>query len=356
MCENKECLQAFEEFKKNANILLEGFYDLKKEIKKNNNKKVDLTRQFSIINLPSKGVYYPDKKKSLLIRYLTAVEEHILCDSMLMASGKGIELILQDLIIDDIDVKKLLLSDFQAILIFLRSTAFGNNVEMKLVCPHCSKEADYEFMLSELEFKKPKVEPSEGGKYVIFLPEIETEFIISPVTFEKEMEKFENETEDDYFVIRNEDGVNTKIRKDKSLSLVYNIDSINGISDKDQIKKIIRKIPKKYVDYIAQFINENEVGIDEKVKFKCSFCGEDFIQKVLVGYNFISLPETYKQNILEEIFLITYYGKGINRQDAINMAVYERKKHIQRIRDEMDKQNEQEKKAMNKAKSGKAKF
>lgn len=355
MLDEKEYLQAFEEYKKTANVLLEGFYDLKNEIKKNK-KKVDLTRQFSIINLPSKGLHYSDKNKSLLIRYLTAVEEHILCDSFLMESGRGIELILSDLIIDDINVRDLLLSDLQAILIFLRSTAYGDTVELDISCPHCGKESEQIIRLSELDFKKPKIEPNENGKYVIFLPEIEMEFAICPLTFSKELEKHENETEQDFFVYKTEDGEEIKVKKEKSLSLVYNIDSINGITDKEKIKTIIRNLPKKYVDVITNFISENEVGVDEKINLKCPFCGEEFSQKLLVGYGFLSLPSSYKENIYEEMFLITYYGKGITRADAMSMPVVERKWHIRRIKEEIDKQNKAEETAMKKAKSSKGKF
>lgn len=355
MLDEKEYLQAFEEYKKTANVFLEGFYDLKNEIKKNK-KKVDLTRQFSIINLPSKGLYYSGRNKSLLIRYLTAVEEHILCDSFLMESGRGIELLLNDLIMDDVDVKNLLLSDLQAILIFLRSTAYGDSVDLKVSCPHCGKEADQQIKLSELEFKKPKNEPNKNGKYVIFLPEIETEFVICPLTLAKELEKCENETEQDFFIFKEEDGTETKVKKEKSLSLVYNIDSINEITDKEKIKKITRNLPKKYVDVITNFISENEVGVDEKINLKCPFCGEEFSQKLLVGYGFLSLPSSYKENIYEEMFLITYYGKGITRADAMSMPVVERKWHIRRIKEEIDKQNKAEETAMKKAKSSKGKF
>jgi len=356
MKENEEYLQTIEELKSSVNVLLKGIYDLKAEVKKLRKKKVDLSKQFSIINLPSKGIYYKDKKKSLLVRYLTAIEEHVLTDSMLLETGRAIELVLENLIIDDINVRELLLSDFQAVLIFLRSTAYGDSVEIKPTCPHCNREGDNEFKLSELDFKKQNVQPNKDGKYVIFIPEIEMEFIISPLTLAKELEKIENETEADFFVYKNEDGEKIKIKKEKSLSLVYNIDSINGVSDKELIKKAIRKLPKKYIDYIVKFISENEVGVDENIKLKCSYCGEEFTQRVSIGYNFISLPASYKDGILEESFLITYYGKGVSRADVMSMPVFERKWHIRRIQEEVQKKNQAEKAAMNKAKASKGKF
>ncbi len=347
---NQEYFEKFEEFKKTANVLLEGFYDFKKQVQSNN--KIDLSRQFSLINLPSEGKYYLDKKKSLLVRYLTATEEHVLCDSMLMESGRGIELVLQNLIIDDIDVKNLLLGDFQALLIFLRSTAYGDNVNFNIKCPHCEKESEHAFQLSSFSFKKPKNEPNEDGKYRIGLQlaEIELDIVISPLTLRSEMQKFENETDQDYFEFKDDEGNVNRIRKDKTLSLIYNIESINEITDKQKIKKIIRSIPKKGFDAISDFINENQSGIDENVNFVCPFCAEEFSQNIAVGYNFLSLPSSHKENIFEEMFLITYYGKGITRADALSMPILERKWHIRRIKEEVDKRNEEEKRAVSKGK------
>lgn len=357
MFNEKEFLEEFDEFKKKADVLLKGFYDLKEEVKKNNKKKLDLSRQFSIINLPSEGKYYNKKTKSLLIRYLTAVEEHILCDDLLMKSGRGIEVVLNELIMDEeIDVKKLLLCDIQAILIFLRSTAYGDVIEIETTCPHCAKENKSMLRLSEMEFKKPKVEPNDEGKYVIFLPELETEIILSQITLEGEIEKNNNESEEDFFIFKNGDGTITKIKKEKSLSIVYSIDSINGVTDKETIKKTIRKLSKKHIDDIYNFIKENEVGIEEKIKFNCDFCGEEFHQKLTVGHDFLILPGEYKKNIYEEMFLITYYGKGITRLDAMSMPVVERLWHIRRINEEIEKQNKAEKKMYDKAKSSKGKI
>lgn len=354
MKNNEEYLKVIEELKNSIDVLMQGFYDLKSEIKEfRKKKKIDLKRQFSVINLPSKGIYYPDKNKSLLIKYLTAAEEHVLCDSFLMETGRGIKIVLENIIIDDIDVDNLLLSDFQAILIFLRSTSYGDSVEFTPTCPHCGREQEQNIRLSEIEFKKPNSQPLESGKYVVYLPELELEFTISPMTIAKALTKIENETDDDFFNVKDEDGITVKIKKEKSLNLVYNIDSINGISNKDEIKKIIRKLPKRFVDAIVEFIETNDVGINENINMSCSFCQEDFVQRINVGYNFISLPANYKETIYEEVFLLNYYGKSVTREDAMSMPVVERKWAIRRIKEEMDKKAEAEKKAISKSKSSK---
>jgi hypothetical protein len=54
---------------------------------------------------------------------------------------------------------------------------------------------------------------------------------------------------------------------------------------------------------------------------------------------------------LEEIFLLTYYGKSITIEDAKQMPVTERRWFINRISEELEKQREYEKKEMSKARS-----
>lgn len=311
--------------------------------------KVDLTKQFSLINLPSRGLFYSGKNKSLLIKYITAIEEHILSDQSLLESGRAIELVLNNIIIDDFNVKELLLSDFQAILIFTRSTSYGDTVDIASICPECKKEGENQFKLSSLKFKNQENEPNEDGKFCFSIPENGLDILISPTTLARELEKIESDNENDYFIYK-DDGQNIKIKKEKTLSLVYNIDSINGETDKGVIRKIIKRLSKKHINELTEFINENDAGIENKISLTCQFCGEEFIQNINLGYNFISFPESYKQNILEELFLITYYGKGITREDALSMPVFERKWHIRRIHEEIEKQNAAEKAAASKAK------
>ena len=111
-----------------------------------------------------------------------------------------------------------------------------------------------------------------------------------------------------------------------------------------------------YTDRLLDFIKDNESGVQDSIILTCPFCGEEFRQMTDMGYSFISLPYEYKETILEEIFLITYYGKGITRQDAMGMPVYERKWHIRRIKEELDKKAQAEKRSYASAKSKKGKF
>ena len=83
-------------------------------------------QQFSlphdVVPLPSQGVFYKSKKSSLKVGYLTANDENIL-----LAGGKDMTLNLLRAKIYEPGVRpeELLEGDIEAILIFLRNTAFG---------------------------------------------------------------------------------------------------------------------------------------------------------------------------------------------------------------------------------------
>lgn len=356
MPDSEEYKKIVEELlKKSKEEILKGIYDIKKnEEKLPKKKKHDLTKQFSVINLPSKGRFYPNQKKRILIRYLSAHEEHVLTDIFLVKSGIGIEMVLDNLIVDDdIQARDLLLSDFQALLIFLRSTAFGDKIDLPIVCPYCKKEGEHPFYLSQLDFRENISLPNKDGEFEVIVDtgERELDVRLKPVTFGHYIDQEDDNDEQNYIIFK--DGQKEiKIKKDRTLKILNTVKSVNGNTDKQYIRKAIGSLPKSISDELMEVIKDNEVGVREELTYECPYCSEESTHKISLGYNFISLPEDYKENIMEECFLITYYGKGITYQDATNMPVFVRKWHIRRIKKEVDKQNAAERSAMAKAKSG----
>jgi len=345
MSGNTEYYQILKDLRNSLDELSKEFYDLKEV--RNEIKKIDISQPFSILNFPSEGVFYPNKQSSVLIRHLTAVEENVLTDELLMRSGKGIELVLENLIINSKNkVEDLLIGDFQALLIFLRSTAYGDKVEMDITCPLCHKKGENDFLLSSLKFKESKYNPNDNGKFVVKLDGVDLEFTLVQKILKQELEEGNDNKKENFIEV---EGV--KIKKTRTISLLGSIEAINGVTDKKVISKIVKKLSREQINVLRSFLEENETGINDKMKFRCSYCGETFEQKLNMGYSFISLPYSYKEVILEEVFLITYYGKGITRHDALLMPVFERKWHIRRIKEELDKKAQAEKAAYNKAKT-----
>ena len=62
--------------------------------------RIDPSIAYDVVELPSKGIYYTNNKKSVRVAYLTASDENILSSSALINSGGGVEELLKRKIID----------------------------------------------------------------------------------------------------------------------------------------------------------------------------------------------------------------------------------------------------------------
>jgi len=172
---------------------------------------------------------------------------------------------------------------------------------------------------------------------------------IKPVFFGDVLQEKE-ETEDDYIIIKDLDG-DIKIKKESTSKLLSHIYEIDGVTDRNAIKYNLQQLPRQDITLLKEFLAKNENGVVEEYDFICEFCHEPSTSKIGFGYNFLSLPVEYKQNVMEELFLITYYSKGVKMDDAYNMPTFHRRWHLNRIKEELDKKNKAERDASNRVKS-----
>ncbi len=78
-----------------------------------------------IVTLPSGGVYYKSKKKSIKVGYLTANDENILIGAAQNANTNIILTLLRSKIYEsELRPEELLNGDVEAIMIYLRNTSF----------------------------------------------------------------------------------------------------------------------------------------------------------------------------------------------------------------------------------------
>ena len=113
---------------------------------------------YDIVQLPSEGIFYQNKKKTLKVSYLTAADEYILTSPNLSQSGELMDTLLRAKILDkDVDIKKLAECDKQAVFVFLRNTAFGPSYTFSLTDPETGKEFEHTEDLSVLKTKVAKV-------------------------------------------------------------------------------------------------------------------------------------------------------------------------------------------------------
>jgi len=124
-----------------------------------------------VVKLPSGGKFYANKKSSLKVGYLTAQDENILMSPAMMQDENIIATLLKQKVYEpNFNVDELLDSDVQAILIFLRNTAFGPEYNITSTDPVTKKRFETQLLLDELQTEDPEIEPNERGYFELTLP------------------------------------------------------------------------------------------------------------------------------------------------------------------------------------------
>lgn len=216
--------------------------------------KIDPTMAFDVVELPSKGIYYANKKKSIRVAFLTGIDENILSSPNLAASGNVINELLRRKILDrDITLEDIVEEDRQAILIFLRNTAFGTEYEIKgLVDPKTKELFDTKIDLSILKVKDFKLIEDPNGEYPYFMEKsnLQVTFKFLTRVQEEEVEKIKESW----------NGIGIAPIMTKPLEMM--IKSVNGNRDIMEIHHFIERVPILDSQNFRKFIKENKPGLD----------------------------------------------------------------------------------------------
>jgi hypothetical protein len=138
-----------------------------------------------VIQLPSKGIFYKSKKKSIKVGYLTAQDENLLAnfDPKVSLNESIVLPLLQRKIYEkDIKAEELTDGDVEAILLFLRNTSFGPEYTIGVKDPVTEKTFSASIMLDELNYNKPNTQPNENGIYNLTLPMSKSQVEIKMMT------------------------------------------------------------------------------------------------------------------------------------------------------------------------------
>ena len=207
-----------------------------------------------VVPLPSQGLFYANKKKSVKVGYLTAQDENLLA-SVNMGTTNVIGQLLKSKIYEpDIKIDDLLPGDVEAILIFLRNTAFGPRYKISSIDPQTSKRFESEIELSELNIKQTESKPGVDGYFETKLPMSDDVVKLRLLTYGEESLI---DSELDLYP----DGM---IAPKVTRKLESYIVSINGSSDREQIVKYIQMMPIRDSQFIRKFINDSEPRLDLK--------------------------------------------------------------------------------------------
>jgi len=206
-----------------------------------------------VVTLPTGGIFYKSKKKSVKVGYLTAADENFLINALTGDKDNIVMTLLRSKLYEhDLRPEELMDGDVEAILLFLRNTSFGPEYNMSLVDPKNGKKFDTSIMLDELNIKKSEVNPNEDGHFVTKLPRSGASVKLRPMTFAEtvEIEKMVSQ----YPAGRVAPTVTWRLQKQ--------IVELDGSTDKGTIAMFIDTMPIMDSKYIRKFINNNQPSLD----------------------------------------------------------------------------------------------
>lgn len=237
----------------------------------------NFTLPHDVVTLPTKGVFYKSKKKSIKVGYLTANDENYLLNSNRSGRENVVIGLLRNKIYEhDLRPDELLEPDVEAILIFLRNTSFGPEYNVSLLDPQTNKYFTHTEILDSLNLKRTEYEPSEDGTYTVKLPKTQVTVQLKPLTFNEvtDIDKMAEE----YPVGLVAPRITWRLNKQ--------ILSIDGNSDKGYIAKFVEELPIMDSKFIRNFMRDNLPSLDltrtviapsgEKVTFDVTFGAEFF--------------------------------------------------------------------------------
>mgnify|MGYP000029209581 FL=1 len=228
-----------------------------------------------VVPLPSQGIFYVNKKKSLKVGYLTAQDENILLSSS--GDKNLVTTLLKNKIYEpDFNINDILDGDAEAILIFLRNTAFGPEYNFKLKDPKTKKDFDATILLDELNILQPKIKPNNKGLFEFNLPKTGVNVICRLLNVGDTTEL--SRLDESYPV-----GVTVPIVTKR---LEKHVVSIDGDENREKISTFINTLPIMDSKFIRNTMSDCEPKLDldrtvmapsgEKVNVRITFGAEFF--------------------------------------------------------------------------------
>jgi hypothetical protein len=258
---------------------------------------------YDIIPLPSKGECDPNKQDRIAVSYLTAMDENIIVSPNLYRDNLVLDIILNEKIRDpEIDPDDLLDGDRDAIILFLRASAYGNMYSVSATDPDTKKTFETQIDLSKLKYKEFNLVGDENGYFDYELPvtkdKIKFKFLthkdyknlamldeVEIASLRKtEIEKYNSKLsyyleEDETLTVSERKDVQNAMTKLKEWAdkfeedgtkyshhatneLEMEIVSVNGNTDRKFIHEYVSTIPIRDSAALRRYIAKNTPGVD----------------------------------------------------------------------------------------------
>jgi len=239
----------------------------------------DLVISYEMIKLPSEGLFYDHKIGEVAVEYMTSKDEDLLTTPSLIENGTALNVLLKRKIkTKGIVVEDLLPGDRNALLLFLRSSSYGNEYSVEVPDPRTGIMFETEVNLTKLQYKEFNEKPDEFGHFSVKIP------------MRKKIVKFRLlSTGEDNIIFKKAKEYHEAYKTDFSdyntMKLKSHIVSIDGNESRDYINKFVDAMPARDALTIRRKIIDvqPDVGMDYEFMAKDGF---KFHANLQIGLDF----------------------------------------------------------------------
>lgn len=255
---------------------LDPDYPKKDSSKKVVQKKEEEKFATEIVDLPSKGLVYPEdnplKEGSVELKYMTAREEDILTSQNLIQKGVVIDKLLQSLIISHIDYNDLIIGDKNAIMIAARVLGYGKDYQVEVVCPHCGEKDKITVDLTTLQDKElDDVLYNRENEYEFTLPN--TKHVITYKLLTHADEKKINEEIRRMKALYKKTNQKEPVSHEFTIRLKHIIIAVDGKRDTKEVRRFVDNLLSVDSFEFRKHLRDVTPDINMTFDFDCSECG-----------------------------------------------------------------------------------
>lgn len=211
---------------------------------------------FDVIPLPSRGKLYANKKPTMKIAYLNASDENILTNPNLLESGRFLEILINRKMMDtNIRYKDLHVGDRNAIMIWLRSTAYGAEYPIQVFDPATGRPFETNIDLSQLKMIELEADCDAKGYISFVLPLSKNEIKFRLLTV-GDLDEIDAHTE----AVTAELGA--EFIDTSTYILKKHIVSVNGYTNRADVDDFVDQMLLGDVKAFRKYVDEIESGMD----------------------------------------------------------------------------------------------
>lgn len=244
---------------------------------------VTVTFPAETIDLPSKGLFYPEgsplRTGQIEIKYMTAKEEDILTSTNLIQKGIVLDRLIDSLIVTKgVKSSDLLVGDLNAVMVAARILGYGKDYTVNVSCPACGTAVEQTVDLTKFGTENEPT-AATSGEFTITLPLSKAEVKLKllkrsdELAIEKEIAALKK--------------TNAGIEADSTARLRAIIASVNGDSSTGAIWKFVDSMLVRDARFLREEYKKHIPDVDFSFEVECE-C-ESTAKKTMrlpIGINF----------------------------------------------------------------------